>query len=150
SASVCGVGAGGKVARAVFASLDRYGPGNLLPLLVRRHDLDREIPAAEIGYGRFHAVGRILRLADGEVWQCHGLDPVVEKLVDEFAIGARGDQVLFEVRAARELAERVWLRRPAPLLPLPLLRLLRRQPSGQAERVDPAARERRAQRFLER
>jgi hypothetical protein len=46
------------------------------------------------------------------------------------------------------LAERVWLRRPAPLLPQ--LRLLWRHPSGQAERVDSATRERRAQRVVER
>src|SRR5262245_23008256 len=151
------VDAGGKTDRAVFTGLDRHGLGSLLSLVVCRHDLDREIPGAEIGDGRFHAVGRVLRLADGEVWQSHrnyatsvynGVDPVVEKLIDEFAVGARGDQVLFEVRAARELAERVWLRRPAPLLPL--LHLLLRQPAGQAERVDPAARERRAQRLLER
>src|SRR5262249_1343948 len=117
----------------------------------------REISGAEVGDGRFYAVGRVLRLADGEVGQRHhnyatslynGVDPVGEKLVDEFAIGAGGDKVLFEVRAARALAEGVWLRRPAPLLPLS--RWLRRQPSGQAERVDAAARERRAQRFLER
>src|SRR5262249_8362352 len=127
------VAAGGEIDRAVFAGLYRYALWNLLPLLVRRHDLDPEISPAEIGDGPFYPVGRVLRLADGEVRQRHGVDPVVEKLVDEFAVGARGDQVLFEVRASRELAEGRCLLPPTPLLSE--LPLLQRRPPGQAERV---------------
>src|SRR5262249_46095166 len=76
------VEAGWEIDRAVFTGLDRHGLGNLPSLVVYRHDLGRKISAAEIGDGRFYAVSRVLRLADGEIGQRNVVDPVVEKLVD--------------------------------------------------------------------